>query len=55
MSSRVPKFLLGGVNLKHNFLGLLTIQTAIYGVAETGIKVLPLILLGYGLSNILVF
>ena len=51
MSSKVPKFLLGGVNIKHNFLGLLTIQTAIYGWGEVAIKVAPIFLLAYGASK----
>ena len=51
MSSQAPKFLLGGVNFRRNFLGLQTIQTAIYGVTEAGIKVLPLFILGYACSK----
>jgi hypothetical protein len=49
--SQAPKFLLGGVNFKRNFLGLQTIQTACYGVMEQGIKLAPLVLLGYAASK----
>ena len=52
MSQRVPKFLLGGVNFKNNFLGGKTIQTAIYGFGELGIKVAPLFILGFATSKL---
>ncbi len=42
MSSRVPSFLLGGINLTYNFLGTRTARTAGYGVSECAIKLLPL-------------
>eukprot|EP00347_Sterkiella_histriomuscorum_P020071 403339210 len=51
MSNQAPKFLLGGVNFRRNFLGLQTVQTAIYGVAEAGIKFAPLFLIGYAANS----
>lgn len=48
---RAPKFLLGGVNFKQNFLGFGTTKTAIYGVVEAGIKILPIFAVIYGFSN----
>ncbi len=49
--SQAPKFLLGGVNFKSNFLGLQTIKTAVYGMGETVIKVMPIIAIGYGVGK----
>ena len=44
----MPKFLLGGINLRMNFLGSRTIQTAAYSLFETGVKIAPIfILLAY--------
>ena len=48
----LPKFLMGGVNYRQNFLGFGTTKTAIYGYIEQGIKIAPLILILYGISNI---
>ena len=52
--SQAPKFLLGGVNFKSNFLGLKTIQTAVYGWAELGIKVVPIFAFAYAVSKFLI-
>lgn len=41
MSSRVPSFLLGGINLSSNFFGSRTARTAAYGVVEIGVKMTP--------------
>jgi hypothetical protein len=54
MSSSAPKFLLGGVNIRRNFLGLQTVQTATYGVIEAAVKFLPLIGLGYAVGKTLI-
>ena len=44
----MPKFLLGGINFRMNFLGSKTIQTAAYGLFESGVKIAPIfILLAY--------
>ncbi len=44
----MPKFLLGGINLRMNFLGSRTIQTSAYSLFETGVKIAPIfILLAY--------
>ena len=43
--SRVPSFLLGGINLTYNFLGQRTARSAIYGVTECSIKLIPVIML----------
>ena len=51
MSSQAPKFLINGVNFKNNFMGMRTIQTAVYGVAECGIKAVPIFALFYGVSK----
>ena len=45
MSSRMPSFLLGGINMTYNFLGSRTARTAGYGVIETGIKIAPIFML----------
>ena len=44
MSSQVPKFLLGGIQFKRNFIGANTLKTTGYGVFECSVKVLPLFL-----------
>lgn len=44
MSSRVPSFLLGGINKTYNFLGTRTAQTTAFGVLETGIRLSPVVL-----------
>ena len=49
---RIPKFLLGGVNYKQNFLGFGTAKTAVYGLIETAIKVAPLFIVIYGASKL---
>ena len=49
--SSAPKFLVGGVNFKYNFLGLLTMRTAAYGWVELGIKVAPIFAFVYGVSK----
>ncbi len=49
--SQAPKFLLGGVNKWSNFLGLRTLQTATYGVAEVGVKVAPILAFIYGIRK----
>jgi hypothetical protein len=47
-ANKMPKFLLGGINLRMNFLGSRTIQTSAYGLFETGVKVAPIfVLLAY--------
>ena len=47
-ANKMPKFLLGGINLRMNFLGSRTIQTTVYGLIETGVKVAPIfVLLAY--------
>jgi len=43
MSSRVPGFLLGGINLTYSFLGSRTALTGAYGASETALKLLPVI------------
>lgn len=48
---KVPKFLLGGVNVKQNFLGLGTMKTAVYGCIETAIKAAPIVIAIYGFSK----
>lgn len=45
MSSRVPAFLLGGINKTYNFLGTRTVKTAGYGVMETLVKTAPVVLI----------
>lgn len=45
MSSRVPSFLLGGINLTFNLIGLRTIRTSVYGAGETLLKISPVVLL----------
>ena len=52
---KLPKFLMGGVNFKHNFLGLRTLQTATYGWIELGIKVVPLFVVLYGVKHATTF
>ena len=44
-SSRMPLFLLGGINMTYNFLGSRTARTAAYGVFEVAVKLTPVILL----------
>ena len=51
MSSRAPKFLLGGVNKWNNFFGLTTVQTAAYGWAEAFIKIAPIFIIIYGVRK----
>ena len=41
MSSRIPSFLLGGINQTFNFVGTRTARTAGYGVVEIGVKMIP--------------
>ena len=43
-STRIPSFLLGGINLTYNFLGKRTGRTAAYGLLETGVKLSPLLM-----------
>ena len=42
--SRVPAFLLGGINKTYNFLGLRTVRTAGYGLVEMTLKLSPVFL-----------
>lgn len=49
---RFSRFLLGGVNFRYNFMGLGTFTTAFYGIAEQGIKIVPLLAFIYGISNL---
>ena len=51
MSSRVPSFLLGGINLTYNFLGSRTARTAAYGIFEIGVKIAPVPLLFIGAAK----
>ena len=54
--SQVPKFLLGGIQFRRNFLGANTIKTTAWGVFECSVKVVPLFLIiGYAGMNILPF
>jgi len=47
-ANKMPKFLLGGINFRMNFLGSRTFQTAAYSIFETGVKISPIfILLAY--------
>ena len=47
-ATRMPKFLLGGINFRMNFLGSKTIQTSAYGAFECFVKVAPVfVLLGF--------
>ena len=41
MSSKIPSFLLGGINLTYNFIGTRTAQTAAFGLFEYSIKLAP--------------
>lgn len=50
--SSAPKFLLNGINMKQNFLGVGTMKTAVYGVIETGIKAAPIFAFIYGVSKL---
>ena len=45
MSTRIPSFLLGGINLTYNFLGTRTLQSASYGAIEVGLKLTPIVVL----------
>jgi len=45
MSSQLPKFLLGGIQFKRNFIGANTLKTSAYGVFECAVKVVPLFLI----------
>ena len=45
MSSRIPSFLLGGINKTYNFLGTRTARTVAYGVFETGVRLSPVFLI----------
>lgn len=49
---KAPKFLLGGVNYRENFLGIGTTRTAIYGCAEVAIKVTPIFAAIYGAKHL---
>jgi hypothetical protein len=40
-TSRVPIFLLGGINKWNNFLGVRTLQTGLYGAICTGARLSP--------------
>ena len=44
MSTRIPSFLLGGINLTYNFLGTRTAQSAAFGAFETSLKLSPIAL-----------
>lgn len=56
MASSMPKFLLGGINLKMNFLGSRTLKTAGYGLIEVGVKVSPLfIILGFSGKSYIIY
>ena len=43
MSSRVPSFLLGGINLTYNFVGSRTALAGAYGASETALKLIPVV------------
>ena len=45
MSTRIPSFLLGGINLTYNFIGTRTAQTTAFGVFETTLKLSPIALI----------
>lgn len=42
--SQVPKFLLGGIQFRRNFLGANTIKTTSWGIFECTVKVAPIFL-----------
>ena len=44
MSTRMPSFLLGGINITYNFLGSRTARTAAYGFFEVGVKLIPVMM-----------
>ena len=44
MSTRMPSFLLGGINIANNFLGSRTARTASYGLFEVGVKLIPVMM-----------
>ena len=44
-SSRMPLFLLGGINITYNFLGSRTARTAAYGLFEVAVKLTPMMIL----------
>ena len=44
MSSRVPSFLLGGINKNYNFFGARTVRTAGYGLVEMTVKTVPVLM-----------
>ena len=44
MSSRVPSFLLGGINKTYNFFGARTVRTAGYGLVEMTVKTVPVLM-----------
>ena len=43
--SQLPKFLLGGIQFRRNFIGANTIKTSVYGVLECSVKIVPLFLI----------
>ena len=45
MSTKVPKFLLNGINAANNFLGTQLARTAAYGAFEATVKVMTVPLL----------
>jgi hypothetical protein len=46
--SQVPKFLLGGIQFRRNFLGANTIKTSAWGIFECSVKVAPIfIIIGF--------
>ena len=53
MSSRIPTYLLGGINKTQNFLGLRLIQTCLYTVVEGGLHFVPFfMLMGYSYGRV---
>jgi hypothetical protein len=47
-STRLPKFLLSGIQFRRNFLGAQTIKTSMYCLIETSFKTSLVILLAGG-------